>query len=275
MNNDNDIRPVPCHYLPFNNNFGDLLTPLILNSYGVPTYFQNITNGAKLIGIGSILQAMPPRYIGSVWTSGFQCSEQRVHLLDRRVKVWAVRGRETLYRLSGTLDKSEVALGDGGLIVDKWHSPIKKQPSRYKLGVIPHYVDFDVVQKKIDMIHRPDVHLINIQGDPRNIINQIVECENIISSSLHGLIAADCFGIPSAQFNVSTSQKIVGGNFKYRDYYSVFGIPRPPTFMLRPNTQLEPILSHVATYSNRPNIDSVKFNIDQATTKMADYFRTR
>jgi pyruvyltransferase len=44
-----------------------------------------------------------------------------------------------------------------------------------------------------------------------------LECEKIISSSLHGLIISDAYGIPNARVNVSN--KLFGGDFKFIDYY--------------------------------------------------------
>ena len=71
--------------------------------------------------------------------------------------------------------------------------------------------------------------VISPLGDPVQCARKIAECETIISSSLHGLIAADSFGIPNRQ--IILSDKIVGGLFKYNDYYSVFNkTAKPLTF---------------------------------------------
>ena len=43
---------------------------------------------------------------------------------------------------------------------------------------------------------------------------------------MHGLIAADALGIPNARIRVA--DRITGGDYKFRDYYSVFGVD-PPT----------------------------------------------
>ena len=62
--------------------------------------------------------------------------------------------------------------------------------------------------------------MISPLGNPLHCAKKIAECETVISSSLHGLIAADSFGIPNLQMVLSNN--IVGGLFKYNDYYSVF-----------------------------------------------------
>ena len=63
-----------------------------------------------------------------------------------------------------------------------------------------------------------------------NIINQIKECEIIISSSLHGLILADAYEKPSLRFNYSN--KLVGGDFKFEDYYSGVGLDSHETIQI-------------------------------------------
>ena len=50
------------------------------------------------------------------------------------------------------------------------------------------------------------------------MIADLTSCELIFSSSLHGLIVADSFGIPN--IHMELSDKLVGGNFKFEDYYS-------------------------------------------------------
>ena len=61
------------------------------------------------------------------------------------------------------------------------------------------------------------VKIINITSGVYEFIDQLKECELILSSSLHGLIAADAYGIPNYRVNLSTL--IHGGDFKYKDHY--------------------------------------------------------
>ena len=53
-------------------------------------------------------------------------------------------------------------------------------------------------------------------------MKQLAECRAVISSAMHGLIASDSLGIPNVRMILS--DKITGGDYKYNDYYSVFGI---------------------------------------------------
>jgi pyruvyltransferase len=85
---------------------------------------------------------------------------------------------------------------------------------KHKVGFCPHYIDKETSK------HR-DKHFIDIQSDWRVVVDEIVSCESIISSSLHGLVIAEAYGIPS-RWEVC-SNKVIGGEFKFRDYLSGTG----------------------------------------------------
>lgn len=73
-------------------------------------------------------------------------------------------------------------------------------------------------------------------------IDDILSCEFIISSSLHGLILADAYRIPSAwliaEKNTGGSRP-GGGEFKYYDYFaSVNNLQKPQMLTVVNNTPL-------------------------------------
>lgn len=55
--------------------------------------------------------------------------------------------------------------------------------------------------------------------DYKGVIDQIVQSKLIISSSLHGVILADAYGIPSVWYR--GLDKVI--DFKYYDYYASTG----------------------------------------------------
>ena len=54
-------------------------------------------------------------------------------------------------------------------------------------------------------------------SNPLETATLIASCNFIISSSLHGLIAADSLNIPHVWMKISN--KIIGGNWKFNDYF--------------------------------------------------------
>lgn len=78
--------------------------------------------------------------------------------------------------------------------------------------------------------------VIDFEADPLSVLMRIAECETICSSALHGLIVADSLGIPNMWS--TASNRLLGGEYKFHDYYSVFNTaPRP--LLLH-----EPLLPH-------------------------------
>jgi hypothetical protein len=91
---------------------------------------------------------------------------------------------------------------------------------------------------------------------PADVVGAIAGCDFVLSSSLHGLVVADSFGIPNAWLRVSDRQR--GEGFKYRDYYAAFGLEagepwepgeRVPT--------LADLVAHIGDY-RRPGLERLK-----------------
>ncbi len=193
-------------------NFGDILTPYILKQlFGVQAIYAR-PRYCQLMGIGSILNDLrvaPPNV--TVWGSGFIKSGPRLKLTQQTIL--AVRGKLSAGRL---LNCGPVALGDPGLLVNRVYRP---QSKKYLMGFVPHYVDFEnPITERIRSLE--GVHEVCVRQMPEPFMAELSQCECIVSSSLHGCIAAESFGIPYV--HVQLSDKVIGDNYKFRDYYSVF-----------------------------------------------------
>jgi len=159
-----------------------------------------------------------------VWGSGFMSDVKNNYekKLFRELEVYAVRGHLTKTRLEVITNQklNNIALGDPGLLAS--YLIPKNYTVKYQLGLIPHYVDFHLpIWQKIQKKY-PNSIIIDVTEKPMVCISNIVQCSTIISSSLHGLIVSDSFGIPNIRAVVSNN--IWGGDFKFNDYYSVYGI---------------------------------------------------
>ena len=208
-----------------NGNLGDVLTKDIFTQvFNVPTTI-GLLNDSECIGIGSVLQNFinhknQNRTI-NVWGSGFiKPKTQHSEMFSSNMNFFAVRGKLTKSRISKMYNKEfdDITLGDPGLLASLLiNNKIKK---RYKLGIIPHFIDSHLpVFHKINSSINDSV-IIDVLGDPIQTIRKMSECEAIISTSLHGLIIADSLGIPNSWCEVS--KNVIGDGYKFQDYYSVF-----------------------------------------------------
>ena len=74
--------------------------------------------------------------------------------------------------------------------------------------------------------------IIDIESPINLVVDQICSCKYIASSSLHGIIAADAYNVPSLY--IKFSDKVKGKGFKFRDYFgSVGGSDTEPQLYLK------------------------------------------
>lgn len=188
-------------------NFGDRLTGFLMMKLGVSPHWAPAADADVTI-VGSILEHLPEGWTGTVCGAGLLRPESRVNLSS--AKVVALRGKLTAARVTGK--KGNPVLGDPGLLVSKFVNP---PPAKYDLGIVPHWSDTELAKRF------PQGKLIDVRAHPELVVQQIASCKRIISSSLHGLVVADAFGIPRQAERFERAAK-EGGDFKFRDYASVF-----------------------------------------------------
>lgn len=197
-----------------------------------------------------------------IWGSGFIAPENELikrknnlpETYFRRISVSAVRGKLSLERLKHLTRQNwnTVAIGDPGLLVNELINPanIKK---KYKLGIIPHHIELSGIKRQQNTLNGllppdtpleckayttilkdiKDTVLIDMESSPIECLKRIAECETIASSAMHGLIAADSFRIPNIR--IITSDKLIGGDYKFNDYYSAYNLSEHNKIDLRNN----------------------------------------
>lgn len=223
-------------------NMGDLLNPLIIeNLFGVKVIRSNRFN-TQMVAIGSGLGAFQWEYkltkmipqllshifMGNlhVWGTGFIHSNEAMtqNFFRKNVTFHALRGEKTKKRVEKILRKEiDVPLGDGGLLASKL---IEVGSKKHRIGIVPHFKEQDCeIFKKLAKKHDDSI-IIDLKDDPVKVLKDISECEVIISSSLHGLIVADSFGIPNVYMKVTDN--LMGDGFKFEDYYSSYGLMCKP-----------------------------------------------
>jgi len=231
------MKKIKLFYFKDELNFGDALSIFIAqNLHGAVEYAPRKSCNAVFIGslIEYFFSQRPflQRILWSltsspvlIWGAGFGYAEKEDSLsrgLMRRFDVRACRGFLTLERLKkirGVKISNDVVVADPGLLAGRLidTSHIEK---KYELGIIPHYVDKN--NPLLQKIKAENSVMIDIQQQPEVFMEKLAECRHVIASAMHGLIAADSLGIPNVR--MALSDKILGGDYKYNDYYSAFGL---------------------------------------------------
>lgn len=185
-----------------------------------------------------------------IWGTGFISESSKLSISP--IKICAIRGPLTRAKFLANGFECPEVYGDPALLMPKFYNPkIKK---KYKYGIIPHYVDVDHewVRKYKNNPHVKIIsitHLTEQELHSHRFINELLECEMIFSSSLHGLIAADAYGIPSHW--IELSDKVIGNGFKFHDYF--MSVDRPIVKPLKPNINTK--ISNLPVYDYKINID--------------------
>lgn len=209
-------QSIPVYYFSSTKNVGDLIGPYLVHKIsGREVYRARTTEFPNLMSVGSILAKASHRSF--IWGSGFMEDLKTDLRLDPE-KVFAVRGTHSLNKLREYFGmKFELPLGDPALLMPQFFHPqgIEK---KYKLGIIPHYADFDDL-KKITLDHNEGIAILDVRQDPESFIEEMLMCETIASSSLHGLILADAYDIPNRWIEMSNN--VSGERWKFKDYYSI------------------------------------------------------
>ena len=130
---------------------------------------------------------------------------------------------------------------------------------------MPHYADRrDPRLERLRKAYPEDVVVIDVRQKPEPVIREIARCETILSSSLHGLVTADSLGIPNGWLRLS--DRVLGGGFKFRDYYSALDLERLPVAFQGDESLGQMIDQAAAPDGHR--IAAVKASLEQAFAKL-------
>ena len=227
---------------------------------------------AERIGGGPVLHRadvypVPPRpvhyWIGShlatacgdsnavVWGAGFISADVAINGSPRAIH--AVRGWLSNERLKRQGLPAPGVVGDAALLLPRFYEP-KRQLERRSLGIIPHCFEWGEPFFRAARDWE-DTRTIDICGDIEDVVEQIVSCDRIISSSLHGIICADAYGVPALWLKASDKPK--GDGFKFRDYFSSVGRPDTQPILVDMNTDRNSIEDQFFDYTINVDLDAL------------------
>ena len=213
-------RPRKAHYLlgkivcwTKSYNVGDNLSPIvvrrILENQGLR--LENMRDDRRLLAVGSILHLAGDG--DTVWGSGVNGKIGRREYHFRSLDVRAVRGPLTRKFLLDKGIECPAVYGDPALLIPLLFPELKaRRADRQEYIVVPHLHEISTFPPGPEILY-PTCHW-------REFISKILAADLVISSSLHGIVVAEAFGIPTRLLRLESAEPI----FKYEDYY--FGTGR-------------------------------------------------
>ncbi|MEP4038700.1 polysaccharide pyruvyl transferase family protein [Pseudophaeobacter sp.] len=202
-------------------NFGDVLSSIVVAYMCGREVVHAGPGKADLFAIGSILQIARRKYSESkasaqkpvIWGSGLLHAVASLEFLSN-VNIALLRGPITANLLGIKTDQ----FGDPGLLVADIFAPAPAKTHR--IGLVPHHSQMEDPQILALAKSSDEILLIDPRQDPETVCQQISACQHIYAASLHGLITADAYGVPSTWVRPGDQ-----GHLKYYDYAASIGRP--------------------------------------------------
>ena len=195
-------------------NWGDNLNPWLINKLSggkLVEFCEASDKRPKYACVGSIMNRVLNENV-TVWGSGMLARNEP---FDHNATFLAVRGpltREVILERGG---QCPPIYGDPALLVPSLYYPAEHK-KKFNVGFIPHYID----QGLFD-IDNPLYTVIDITLPIKQFVDRVLECDVILSSTLHGIICAHSYGVP-AQW-IKMSDNLAGDGIKFKDYFLSVG----------------------------------------------------
>ncbi len=189
-------------------NLGDYLSKVVVSHF-VPSDKVKSKSKKTLYAIGSIIGFRCQD--ATIWGSGLIGINDIMKFRIRysSLDIRAVRGPKTRELLKKIGKNCPEIYGDPAVLMPFVFEPVI-QKREYDVSLILHYKfnDFSIPNSK-------KINTINIlTTDYKDFITQIVKSSLVISSSLHGIILAETYGVPAI---LLLKENYI--TFKYEDWY--------------------------------------------------------
>lgn len=199
----------------YSGNFGDALniplTKLLFRKTVIEAKLLLFSHVEEILLVGSSIHLANSKTI----VCGAGCISPLKFPSEVPKKILAVRGPLTAKILRQNNFECPDIFGDPALLLPSYYNPKVKKQRKY--GVIPHYVD-RYNENLRELPNNAKIIDVMCGYNWHNFVDEILECECVISSSLHGIIVADAYNIPNIW--VEFSDNIDGDRFKFYDYFA-------------------------------------------------------
>lgn len=229
-------------------NVGDIVTPYLLQKWAKQPvrHWTNFkpSQVRVLYGAGSFLNPTTTgRKNVTVWGSGVISKNTKLKSVG---KILAVRGPLTREAFLRNRVPCPAVYGDPALCLPLVF-PKPSVAQRFLVGIVPHFVDeIDVSQATL-----AGVKIISVRLGVEEFVRSLCECKAIVSSSLHGFIIAQAYGIPAVP--VKLSNRLSGDGTKFRDYQLSVGVPDVGPVVVSLSDQTPESLFELASKAAQPS----------------------
>ncbi|TPE48391.1 polysaccharide pyruvyl transferase family protein [Amaricoccus solimangrovi] len=210
---------------PYPGNLGDMINPYLIGKLtGVPPRFA--PKGERVLAIGSIIKFARPG--DTVWGAGCPSAG---HPIEPGAEYRAVRGPLTRRMVLEAGGACAPVYGDPAWLLPLVH-PDPGRPKTHRLGLIRHFTHRDRPIELGEGVREIEILRAGREGIEA-FLDEMLGCEAIVSTSLHGLIIANAYGIPArlATF-VDADRQIHGDGMKFDDYFLSIGLREARPFDL-------------------------------------------
>ena len=198
-------------------NFGDELSKVVVEHIGGNRVKKAPERWSKkLLAVGSIILLARPGDL--VWGSGVNGKvtvEDGSPALPKnldKIKFLAVRGPKTRDLIRAHGGHCPAIYGDPALLLPR----VVPGGSQVRRGIvlIPHFSDISRAQCLQEVL-TGKVSLVLPDSPLARIVEAVCNAELVVSSSLHGLILSDAYGVGSRMIRLGQEESL----FKFEDYY--------------------------------------------------------
>ncbi len=212
---ENMSKPVNAWWATGYGNWGDIANPYIIYALSNRKVRKSKEPGTHFC-IGSIVGFLKDG--AQVWGSGMLDKKHFPKPFPKDVQFHAVRGPLTRKALlKQNCDVPEI-YGDPVHLLPYIYPKIKEPTT--EVGIVPHYSDLPHLR---EVVGTDSYKILNVMGGFYEFLKEVQDCRRIISSSLHGLVLADAYGLPAAWMRLDKGERVVGGGYKFRDYITSTG----------------------------------------------------
>ncbi len=251
-------------------NVGDQFSILVAREFFSRTVTP-VGNGElatqNLILVGSILEWADDRT--HVCGAGLISSAGKMNHTPASIQ--CVRGPLTAHFLGCQGISVPRAYGDPGVLAPQFFA--QEYPEIFDIGVVPHYIDAD--SKWLNECRIRGVQVLDSLSPFEVFFLELQQCKVVLSSSLHGLIFAHAYGKPALWIEIS--DKVLGGGFKFFDYYLSIGVSPEQVTRVRVGPDTDPVtISKFASVADHTRlISSLDLAIKETRSLMVESIHER